>query len=68
MGGCCSKKQGASKKNLQAPVQPKKDKYGRPMHRARGPIFSQPEIVYTNMKGMAELACKDPAKFIEITK
>ena len=38
------------------------------MHRARGEVFAQVETIYNDMKGMAELACKDPTKFIEMTK
>ena len=38
------------------------------MHRARGEVFCQVEQVYSDMAKMAELACKDPAKFIEMCK
>lgn len=65
--GCCNAKQKAPDSKHKRPEQVKKDKYGRPMHRARGDPFIQQEIVYSNMEAMAELAARDPARFIKLT-
>ena len=46
----------------------KKDKFGRPIHRARGSPFLQDEVVYSDMAGMVEIAYNEPERFIELTK
>ena len=46
----------------------KKDKFGRPIHRARGEPFTQDEIVYKDLSVMAEMAYADQDRFIELTK
>ena len=66
--GCCNAKAKKPDGGSKVPQKAPRDKYGRPMHRARGPIFEQAKEVYSDMKGMAELACKDPANFIELTR
>ena len=66
--GCCNTKAKGPIKEQKRPEQVRKDKSGRPMHRARGEVFCQVEQVYSDMAKMAELACKDPAKFIEMCK
>jgi len=58
--GCTNTKAKAPSK-AKGPEQVKKDKYGRPMHRARGSPFTQNEMLYQNMAGMAELSARDPA-------
>ena len=38
------------------------------MHRARGDVFGQQEMIYDDMPAMAALAVKDPNRFIQLTK
>ena len=64
--GCCNAKAKQPARGGNKPEQMRKDKYGRPMHRARGQIFKQENVVYSDMKAMVELACHEPSKFIEI--
>ena len=62
--GCCNAKQKTPQNQGRRPEQVKKDKYGRPMHRARGAPFNQLEMVYSSLEAMAELSARDAAKFI----
>ena len=72
--GCCGSKDGKlnasqhQKRLLEEQRKNKKDKFGRPIHRARGSPFLQEEIVYAKPVEMAELAYNDPDRFIELTK
>lgn len=36
------------------------------MHRSRGDVFIQEQVVYNDMKAMTELSCKDPSRFIKV--
>lgn len=38
------------------------------MHRARGNVFGQQELIYNDMAAMAAISAKDPNRFIQLTK
>ena len=62
--GCTNTKKKAPANLPSKPDQVRKDKYGRPMHRARGNVFEQQIMIYDDMPAMAELSANDWSKFI----
>ena len=66
--GCANTKKKPSHNLPKGPEQVRKDKYGRPMHRARGNVFEQQIMIYDDMPAMAELSANDWSKFIQLTK
>ena len=64
MGNCCGPKdtkQMASdhQRRLMDLNRGKKDKYGKPIHRARGEPFYQDEVIYRDLAHMADMAYSD---------